>query len=93
MGKRAIYYYSFLKETEKIKSDLFLCAVLVRGTLTPDTYKPILSLVVLPIDKEDQFVPGEYYSPRIRAGAEKTTTNLLLLLLTLLPAGQAIFLQ
>ena len=40
-------------------------SVRIRGTLTPDTYKPVLSLVVLPLDNEDQFTPGEYFSPRV----------------------------
>lgn len=47
--------------------------VKLRGTLTPDTYKPVLSVVALPLNKEDQFVPGEYYSPRIKAGASSAT--------------------
>ena len=32
--------------------------------MKPDTYKPTLSVQVLPRSKEDQFVPGEKYAPR-----------------------------
>lgn len=40
--------------------------------MTPDTYKPVLSVVVLPVNSNDTFQPGEYFSPRLQnnAGSE-----------------------
>ena len=35
--------------------------VKVRGTMTPDTYKPIVSVSVLPTHKEDGFLEGKYF--------------------------------
>ena len=55
--------------------------VTVRGNMKPDTYKPTLSVQVLPKSKEDQFVPGEKYSPRTGGNsAAKTTITIAMLL-------------
>ena len=35
--------------------------VKVRGTMTPDTYKPIVAVSVLPTHKEDGFLEGKYF--------------------------------
>ena len=35
--------------------------VKVRGTMTPDTYKPIVAISVLPTLKEDGFLSGKYF--------------------------------
>ena len=40
--------------------------------MDPDTYKPVLSVVLQPVNKSDWFQPGEYYVPRrLRSGAGK----------------------
>ena len=53
--------------------------------MKPDTYKPTLSVQVLPRSKEDQFVPGEKYSPR--AGGNSATTTTTLTIAMLLPVA------
>ena len=49
--------------------------------MKPDTYKPTLSVQVLPRSKEDQFVPGEKYSPRTGGNSATTTTALTIAIL------------
>ena len=49
--------------------------------MKPDTYKPTLSVQVLPRSKEDQFVPGEKYSPRTGGNSATTTTALTIAML------------
>ena len=61
--------------------------------MKPDTYKPTLSVQVLPTSKEDQFVPGETYAPRTgksSAAASPSATRTLLPLLLLLPLARFI---
>ena len=55
--------------------------MIVRGNMKPDTYKPTLSVQVLPKSKEDQFVPGEKYSPRTGGNSATTTTALTIAML------------
>ena len=42
--------------------------------MKPDTYKPTLSVRILPKSKEDQFVPGEKYSPRTEGNSAPRKT-------------------
>ena len=44
--------------------------------MKPDTYKPTLSVRILPKSKEDQFVPGEKYSPRTEGNSASSKTIL-----------------
>ncbi len=78
------------KSTSNCKSDDYcLVAVLIRGTMTPDTYKPMLSVRIKPLKAEDKFTPGEYFSPRIKnSGAYKSTTNIALVLFVVSKALQ-----
>ena len=60
----------FTSETNKIK---------LRGSMQPDTYKPIFSVSVLPVDKEtDGFHNADYGNP-----ASRIKTNFLLASLSL----------
>ena len=44
--------------------------------MEPDTYKPILSVQVQPVNKSDWFTPGEHYVPRrLRSGAATRKSN------------------
>ena len=51
-------FHSSKKSPVRIMKSEFICeifefiSVMVRGTMTPDTYKPILRVSVLPIDKK-----------------------------------------
>ena len=58
--------------------------------MKPDTYKPTLSVQVLPKSKEDQFVPGEKYSPR-RGDNSATMTTVAFTILLLPVASTAIY--
>ena len=59
----------------------FSLSVIVRGNMKPDTYKPTLSVRILPKSKEDQFVPGEKYSPRTGDNSATMTTETITILL------------
>ena len=63
--------------------------------MKPDTYKPTLSVQVLPRSKDDQFVPGEAYAPRTgksRAAAENAASfPLVLIILSVAAATQRRF--
>ena len=55
--------------------------MIVRGNMKPDTYKPTLSVQILPKSKEDQFVPGEKYSPRTGDSSTARTTTVTITIL------------
>ena len=60
--------------------------VIVRGNMKPDTYKPTLSVQILPKSKEDQFVPGEKYSPRMEGSSATRPSDTIAALPTALAA-------
>jgi hypothetical protein len=56
--------------------------------MTADSYKPTVSVVILPVNEEDKFKPGEEYSsPRVKpeSGAirQKAATGVMFLALCL----------
>ena len=53
--------------------------------MTPDTYKPVLSVVVLPVDPKDQFKPGEYFSPRLQNSSARNNASILAILTSIFP--------
>ncbi len=50
--------------------------VKVRGTMTPDTYKPIVAVSVLPTHKEDGFLEGKYFEDAEGSTAESINRSL-----------------
>ena len=47
----------------------------VRGTMTPDVYKPIVAVSVLPTMKEDGFLSGKYFDDEAGNHAEMIKYN------------------